>query len=142
MAMSVSEFEALSVESTLKQLRLSLADCTGDTCVYLESISEEMDKLGIGLLAAAEKKHHTGLFLHAIHDGYYVWSLIGEMSPGEAAQARGVSKQAVYGVLQDEARRREIFPTAFKMGEGKRGIWILDAEEVLRWQPRAYDRTK
>lgn len=66
-------------------------------------------------------------------DGEYI-------SIQEAASKKGVSEQSIRDILRDDDRRREILPSAVKVGEGKRGIWLLRIDEVEAWTPRNYPR--
>lgn len=62
------------------------------------------------------------------------------MSPEALAEVKGVSRQSVYNLLQNEERRLEMLPGAIKVGEGRRGVWYIPRDEGQAWEPRTYPR--
>lgn len=62
------------------------------------------------------------------------------LSIQDAATLKGTSTRAIYDILSSAARRARIFPRAQKIGEGRRGVWLLHADDVESWTPRAYPR--
>jgi hypothetical protein len=60
------------------------------------------------------------------------------LTPQEVADLKHKTRQSVINILQDEERRKEIFPNAIKEGEGKRGLWKIPLDEARAWQPREY----
>jgi hypothetical protein len=109
---------------------LDLTECTEKTYVHIVD----------GEVKAVELSPRE--YVNSEDYGAFVVAELGDhMTPSEAAHWRGVSTQAVYDILRDEDRRAVIFPTAQKIGEGKRGQWLLDPREVLAWKPRDYPRS-
>ncbi|MFN3982705.1 MAG: hypothetical protein ACK4SA_20190 [Caldilinea sp.] len=57
------------------------------------------------------------------------------MSPQEVANLKNVDIRTVRRILRDAARRAAIFPGATSVGEGKRKLWNIPADEAKAWQP-------
>lgn len=62
------------------------------------------------------------------------------LSIQQAAALKGTSTRAIYDILSSAARRARIFPRAQKVGDGRRGVWLLHPQDVESWTPRAYPR--
>lgn len=60
------------------------------------------------------------------------------LSPEQVASMHSKTRKAVVDILNDEKRRKAIFPHAYKEGEGKRGLWRIPEKEAIAWQPRLY----
>lgn len=58
------------------------------------------------------------------------------VSVAQAAKIADVTVQSVRDVLRNEARRKEVFPSAFRFGTMERGGWRLRRSEVEAWTPR------
>lgn len=128
--MNERQFMELDIEEAIGRAGLRQQDVAQNTYIYL---SED------GEVIAIEKTDTTAHPTDEIAALGYVVAHYGDsLSVQDAARLREVSMQAVYDILHDDFRRTKIFPNAFKIGEGKRGMWRLDPGDVFAWKPQAY----